>query len=531
MSRSTAPARHVEAVRHTFSCTLRSTFLWAVLTTLLFAPTLLAQQATPTPGTPGPTPRATPISTPGTAATITPGGTPTPSGGFADPAFRRTWERTDLLVADGRVARSWYWGPQANTGGLQEDYAEGPGGKHLVQYFDKSRMEINNPNADPQNPFYVTNGLLALELITGRVQVGNTQFQERTPAQIPLASDTDDASAPTYASFQGAVAITSTSRVNTPVVARMDRAGTTSNDESFNTFGVKYAFYETSTRHNIPEVFWTFLNESGPVAGASGEVRHSRLSDPYFYVTGYPVSEAFWALVKIEGKTGTAVLVQAYERRVLTYVPSAPEGFKVQMGNIGLHYYDWRYRGAGAGGEVPLACGASLGRNAGIGKLWHDNVTARRQLGCPSGGVGRVINVAQQQFERGQMLNVILPGPGETTQKTIYVLYNDGTAQRFPDTYVESSPEPTPFATPPVGFLAPQRGFGKVWRDNPDVRQRLGWAASGEQTYSNSPYQGFERGLAVLPNSARNELFVLYDERGASAINVNRWVIYPALGQ
>ena len=39
--------------------------------------------------------------------------------------------------------------------------------------------------------------------------------------------------------------------------------------------------------------------------------------------------------------------IQAYQRRVLTYVPSAPAGFQVQVGNIGQHYYDWRYNDAG----------------------------------------------------------------------------------------------------------------------------------------------------------------------------------------
>jgi DMSO/TMAO reductase YedYZ molybdopterin-dependent catalytic subunit len=34
---------------------------------------------------------------------------------------------------------------------------------------------------------------------------------------------------------------------------------------------------------------------------------------------------------------------------VLTYVPSLPESFQVQMGNIGQHYYDWRYKDAGRG--------------------------------------------------------------------------------------------------------------------------------------------------------------------------------------
>src|SRR5690349_1097287 len=120
---------------------------------------------------------------------------------FAHAAFQKTWERTDRPVSFGQVQRSFYWGPNPNTGGLLEDYAEGIGGKRLVQYFDKSRMEINDPNADPNNPFFVTNGLLTVELISGRMQVGNQAYETRTPADIPLASDTDDPNAPTYHSF------------------------------------------------------------------------------------------------------------------------------------------------------------------------------------------------------------------------------------------------------------------------------------------------------------------------------------------
>ena len=47
----------------------------------------------------------------------------------------------------------------------------------------------------------MTNGLLAVELMTGRMQVGNNDFQQSCAATIPLASDTDDANAPTYATF------------------------------------------------------------------------------------------------------------------------------------------------------------------------------------------------------------------------------------------------------------------------------------------------------------------------------------------
>src|SRR5437870_5163289 len=90
---------------------------------------------------------------------------PVPSN-FADDAFKNVWMRTDSLVDDGLVKRSYFWGPTPGFTAY-EDYAEGPNGKHLVQYFDKSRMEVNNPNGDKSNPFYVTNGLLTEELIYG----------------------------------------------------------------------------------------------------------------------------------------------------------------------------------------------------------------------------------------------------------------------------------------------------------------------------------------------------------------------------
>jgi len=37
------------------------------------------------------------------------------------------------------------------------------------------------------------------------------------------------------------------------------------------------------------------------------------------------------------------VLIQAFERRVLTYTPANADPFKVEMGNVGRHYFDWRY--------------------------------------------------------------------------------------------------------------------------------------------------------------------------------------------
>jgi hypothetical protein len=37
------------------------------------------------------------------------------------------------------------------------------------------------------------------------------------------------------------------------------------------------------------------------------------------------------------------VLIQAYQRRVMTYTPGFPAGWRVQQGNVGQHYFEWRY--------------------------------------------------------------------------------------------------------------------------------------------------------------------------------------------
>src|SRR5207249_10824648 len=114
------------------------------------------------------------------------------------------WDRTDSLVASGRVSRTWFWGPGPNTPGLLEQYNESPLGNklRLVQYFDKSRMEVNNPAADQSQPFFVTNGLLTVELISGFIQVGEKDFVRFHPACIPMSGDPGDKLAPTYFAFQ-----------------------------------------------------------------------------------------------------------------------------------------------------------------------------------------------------------------------------------------------------------------------------------------------------------------------------------------
>src|SRR5690349_16841776 len=119
---------------------------------------------------------------------------------FGQPAFQRLWQRTGIPIQRGAANYSWVWGPEPFSPALMEAFAEGSGGRRTVQYFDKSRMEINDPNADPNAPWFVTNGLLVNELIQGNVQVGLSKFIPLGPANIPIAGDPDN-TFPTYASL------------------------------------------------------------------------------------------------------------------------------------------------------------------------------------------------------------------------------------------------------------------------------------------------------------------------------------------
>jgi len=371
--------------------------------TLTFAAAALAQTPSPvatgTPGATGTAGTTTAVvtgTTVGTGTAVVTGtsvvsgtsvvnGTPVPTigvppsiyqaggtGGFAyaNPAFQSVWDRTDHPVSLGQVKRTFFWGPGPNTPGLFEQYNESPSGnrQRLVQYFDKSRMELNNPNADPKQPFFVTNGLLTVDLISGSVQVGEKDFNKFHPACIPMSGDFGDTLAPTYFAFQK-VSVSgdridthpSTDRTGQRVTQTIDRDGTTGNDASKGTVpGVDLVHFEAQTKHNIPSVFWAFLNSSGQVHAdaTTHQLVTQQLITPWFFASGLPVSEAYWAKAKIGGQVKD-VLIQAFERRALTYVPTNPVGFQVEMANIGQHYFDWRYRNfgycAGAPAITPTA--------------------------------------------------------------------------------------------------------------------------------------------------------------------------------
>lgn len=86
---------------------------------------------------------------------------------------------------------------------------------------------------------------------------------------------------------------------------------------------------------------------------------------------------------------------------------------------------------------------------------------------------------AEQLFEHGRMLWV-------ESQDLIYVLFDDGQTHRwypYLDVWEEGMLEIDPTIVPPAGYYQPSRGFGLVWREQPYVRERLGWAVEVESGY------------------------------------------------
>lgn len=268
-------------------------------------------------------------------------------GRFADPALY--WNRTDKPIIDGITSRSFIWGPQAAII-MREPYAEAAFGTRRVIYYDKARMEITNPAQA-----LVTNGLLVVEMVTGQLQIGDTSFLNWQPAMMPVAGDPITLpETPSYHDFSKVIALSpgsATRRIGADVTASMtahpDRQsgnGIVGNRPELKRKETRIAAYDSVTGHNIPRVFVDFMNRQGPVYANMNNVPHTeRIIDPLLAM-GHPISEAYWIRMKLKGEP-TDALVQLFERRVLTYTPSNPAAYRVEMGNVGQHYYLWRYHG------------------------------------------------------------------------------------------------------------------------------------------------------------------------------------------
>jgi hypothetical protein len=208
--------------------------------------------------------------------------------------------------------------------------------QRTVEYFDKGRMEwkisATQRDANGRSVVELTNGLLTVELKSGQVQTGDTRFEQRTPAALPIAGDPGN-DGPTYA----------------------DLAALPERDPDTGTSLLPYTF-DPHTRHwdhapaipiGIPQQTLRYVRREDP----NGAYRQNVLTAfediiarlPNGVATvGLPISPVFFMRVPFNGAPMT-VIAQAFERRILLYNPTNAAGQQVEFGNIGRDYYTWRY--------------------------------------------------------------------------------------------------------------------------------------------------------------------------------------------
>ena len=112
---------------------------------------------------------------------------------------------------------------------------------------------------------------------------------------------------------------------------------------------------------------------------------------------------------------------------------------------------------------------------------WTEALTAAPPLasGCPLEAVFG--DAAQQSFENGFMVWL-------GAEQMVYVFYNaqggsPATFETYIDNFHDRDPESDPTLVPPAGLYQPVRGFGLVWRLDPSISKRLGWATDPEEGF------------------------------------------------
>jgi hypothetical protein len=330
--------------------------------------------------------------------------TAAPSEGFAHAAIRARWERDDGPVAARRISRTWLWGPGPFYTNY-EPFEDAPAGNYLVQYFDKGRLEISDPEADPASPWFVTSGLLVKEMVTGRVQTSADGGYDLGPARAPVAGDGGSGS--TYADFAAL-----TGRAPRRDGHNIEPGSAAPPDP------LQYGPYEEASGHNWAAVFRQFATAPDRPAGFD-----------WLYTLGLPITEPQWVRVPVAG-VERPVLVQLFERRLLTYNPANPPGTRVEMGNAGRHYWQWRYGSPNTSDmlsvyDVTVSVGRAPGREVSISQRValtnSTNAPLRRVVmratwhrwdGVFTLGGARVNGTpAQTAWRHGVNLEIMLPQP------------------------------------------------------------------------------------------------------------------------
>jgi hypothetical protein len=171
-----------------------------------------------------------------------------------------------------------------------------------AQYFEKGRAE---DHPEEQNPFWrVQYGLLVDELVGARstLPVGG-DASTLTYAAIQQLADPSQRVAPPPGFVGGTMALPDGSVFVPFSAALVPEAG-----------------------HVVPPNFWAYVNNLDLFPGG------------WLHDVGLPITEPVEAVVDKGPATGRQIVVQAFQRTVLTYDPLNPPDYRVERANVGTDY-------------------------------------------------------------------------------------------------------------------------------------------------------------------------------------------------
>jgi hypothetical protein len=142
---------------------------------------------------------------------------------------------------------------------------------------------------------------------------------------------------------------------------------------------------------------------------------------------------------------------------------------------------------------------------------WAEDAALQQSLGLARIERPVSLQVVSQPFEQGLMV-------WRSDDRRIYALFADGTWASYPDSFREGELERDPNIYTPGELLQPVRGFGRLWRSDNALQERIGWATREEEP-SLASVQFFDSG-AILRVGTRAYALI----EGASG---NEWVERP----
>ena len=91
------------------------------------------------------------------------------------------------------------------------------------------------------------------------------------------------------------------------------------------------------------------------------------------------------------------------------------------------------------------------------------------------------------------------------------------------DTWDASQASNDPSIAPPSGRFQPERGIGKLWREQSGVHSKLGWAYEPESAFTGrrqAPVGNTQEAYSYIDHGWRNLVLRLY----GGNLGANRWV-------